>query len=170
MNLSSLFVSASLLVSFPACVSAATIMNKCFDGEKITYVDKPCIKLGLKDAGTVVNTDTVADVWTLVGGNDSATAYVNLADIRKTGDRARLWTLISYQKAIALPDGECLSDMTQEEFNCIKEQRRTLYYSCHTKNMGAGKVISSDPKPHDWHPISSKSMSKILFEIACEKK
>jgi len=37
---------------------ADSIMNKCTDGNQITYTDKPCEKLGLKDAGPI-NKNTV---------------------------------------------------------------------------------------------------------------
>lgn len=33
--------------------SAESIMNKCTDGTEITYTDKPCEKLGLKNAGPI---------------------------------------------------------------------------------------------------------------------
>jgi hypothetical protein len=34
-------------------------MNKCTDGIQITYTDKPCEKLGLKDGGTLKDTVTI---------------------------------------------------------------------------------------------------------------
>jgi hypothetical protein len=59
MKPSSLLTLAALLGIFPACVSAETILNKCTDGIQITYTDKPCEKLGLKDGGTIKNTVTI---------------------------------------------------------------------------------------------------------------
>ena len=37
---------------------ADSILNKCTDGNRITYTDKPCEKLGLQDAGPINNTVT----------------------------------------------------------------------------------------------------------------
>ncbi|MEJ1959175.1 MAG: hypothetical protein WDM70_06710 [Nitrosomonadales bacterium] len=37
---------------------AETTLNKCTDGSQITYTDKPCEKLGLKDAGPIKNAVT----------------------------------------------------------------------------------------------------------------
>lgn len=47
---------AMLLAGFLPSVHAA--INKCTDGESITYTDKPCEKLGLKDAGPLKDTVT----------------------------------------------------------------------------------------------------------------
>jgi len=38
---------------------AESNMNKCTDGKQITYTDKPCEKLGLKDAGPLNTTVTI---------------------------------------------------------------------------------------------------------------
>ena len=46
------------------CVQTAladSVTNKCTDGKQITYTDKPCEKLGLKDAGAI-NKDAVTIV------------------------------------------------------------------------------------------------------------
>ena len=46
------------------CVQTAladSVTNKCTDGKQITYTDKPCEKLGLKDAGAI-NKDEVTIV------------------------------------------------------------------------------------------------------------
>lgn len=37
---------------------ADSILNKCTDGNRLTYTDKPCEKLGLQDAGPLNNTVT----------------------------------------------------------------------------------------------------------------
>lgn len=47
---------AALLAGiFPPAQAA---INKCTDGESITYTDKPCERLGLKDAGPLKDTVT----------------------------------------------------------------------------------------------------------------
>ena len=38
---------------------AESTMNKCTDGTEITYTDKPCEKLGLKNAGPIKYTVTI---------------------------------------------------------------------------------------------------------------
>lgn len=38
-------------------------MNKCTDGKQLTYTDKACEKLGLKDAGTINPTVTIVPAF-----------------------------------------------------------------------------------------------------------
>src|ERR1017187_4763195 len=57
MKSSSLWAWATLLITSPAWITelshAETVVNKCTDGKKISYTDKPCATLGLQNAGAI---------------------------------------------------------------------------------------------------------------------
>jgi len=44
---------------------ADSVLNKCTDGKQITYTDKPCEKLGLKDGGAIKNTVTIVQATSI---------------------------------------------------------------------------------------------------------
>ncbi|MEJ1959586.1 MAG: hypothetical protein WDM70_09340 [Nitrosomonadales bacterium] len=56
-----LIVLTTFLTWFAGNSHAESSMNKCTDGNEITYTDKACEKLGLKDAG-LINRDAVTIV------------------------------------------------------------------------------------------------------------
>ena len=58
MKPTSLLSLAALLATSSTWISAETIMNKCTDGIRLTYTDKPCEKLGLKVVGPINNAVT----------------------------------------------------------------------------------------------------------------
>lgn len=82
-----------------------------------------------------------------------------------------MWSLIDYnlvQKVSA--DTKFLSQKSQQEYDCKGEQRRTLYFSWHSENMGKGAVIYIDNNPdNNWSPVPPGSTDEILWKFACGK-
>lgn len=64
MKSSSVLTLILALAISPSWVYAASILKKCTDGKQITYTDKPCEKLGLKDAGPIKDTVTIVPHYT----------------------------------------------------------------------------------------------------------
>lgn len=111
--------------------------------------------------------------WFEIGGNDGiggTTFYVDPTSIRKSGDEAIMWTLISHNSVQNIAGDKFLSQRSQEKYKCNAKQVKMLYYSWHSENMGGGYVVyvKNRPEKH-WSPILSKSVSEGLWKFACGK-
>jgi hypothetical protein len=64
-----------------------------------------------------------------------------------------------------------MSTKRQDEYNCVKEQRRIIFITAHSENMGEGYVVMRVVnKPGDWKSISPGSQGEAVWEFACGKK
>lgn len=97
--------------------------------------------------------------------------YTNPNTIRKSENKVKMWSLIDYNLVQEISaNTKFLSQKSQQEYDCKEEQRRTLYFSWHSENMGKGDVIYSDNKPDNkWSPIPPESTDEILWKFACRK-
>ncbi len=117
------------------------------------------------------STNVLAE-WTAVGGNDSFTTYADLATIRKSGNRVKMWDLFDYKVVmISKANGtRRLSQAGQTEYDCKEETRGLVTFIWYSKNMGAGEVVYSSGAIHDeFEPISPGSTEETLFKVACGK-
>ena len=116
----------------------------------------------------VASTSAVAD-WILVSGGEAAdiSAYADPATIRKTGNKATMWTLTDY-KAVQKTDGKTfLSVRSQNEYDCAEEKARIFYANVHSRNMAGGEIISTSIKPREWEFNEPDSVGEALWKIAC---
>ncbi len=118
----------------------------------------------------VLNSNVMAQ-WSAVATATGRIYYTNPNTIRKSDTKVKMWSLIDYilvQEVSA--DTKFLSQKSQQEYDCKEEQRRTLYFSWHSENMGKGEVIYIDNKPdNNWSPIPPESTDEILWKFACGK-
>lgn len=118
----------------------------------------------------IVSSNAIAE-WVAVGTTAGSTYYANPNTIRKSGNKVKMWTLIDYNSTqIGATGDKFLSLKFQEENDCKEEQRRLLYYSFHSENMGRGDVVNIEQKPDkNWKPFPPESMGESLWKFACGK-
>ena len=74
----------------------------------------------------VVSSSAVAK-WVEIGGNESATAYADLATIEKAGNLVKMWDLLDFKVVQARPYGTPYrSQKTRQEYDCKAERARIL--------------------------------------------
>ena len=106
-----------------------------------------------------------------VNHNKYATGYANPATIVKNGNIAKMWSLVDCKMISHFIGGFPFKSIkSQEEFDCKDKKLRTLVYSLHPGNMGAGKVIFNDSNPSKWEPVLPDSEMDDFLKIACDNK
>ena len=126
---------------------------------------KPIIALILAVVSSGANAE-----WVKIYSNDNGTinAYVDSATIRKTGNTVRMWHLVDIKTVMAPgADRPFRSQKSEGEYDCKKNQSRTLFVSQHSENMGRGDVVNKAGDYSAWHPKPSGAQVKTLWEFAC---
>ena len=110
--------------------------------------------------------------WTQSGATDIFNDYADRATIRRNGNLVKMWNLRDYKSMQASPSigVSYLSEKVQLEYDCKEEKTRLLAYIWFSRQMGNGKVVSSDNYDEKWIPISPESIGETLWKIACGKK
>jgi hypothetical protein len=98
------------------------------------------------------------------------TVYVDPDSIRRNGDVVKLWALFDFRTIQSIVGGPWLSSIAQREFDCTEERVRLLGFMTFTGNMGSGEPVYSDSQQSKWEPISSESIDRKIWEVACNKK
>lgn len=109
--------------------------------------------------------------WLQLGYNDSLNFYVDLATIRKAGDRVNMWYLIDFSKPDKVRLG--MSITTNAEYDCKEPRVRQITASSHSGNMGRDEVVFSNSDPGKWEPVSPALIGSIktsLWKFACGKQ
>ena len=113
--------------------------------------------------------------WVEIGASGvfgGSTAYIDPATIHKNGNNVKMWDLTDYKTAQENSFGvkPFLSDKLQTEYDCKKEQLRTLVFSRFSGNMGHGEVVYSNSHPQMWHSVHSQGVGGARWEYACGKR
>jgi hypothetical protein len=117
----------------------------------------------------VVSSSAMAE-WVAIGTTDNSTHYANPNTIRKSGNKVKIWTLTDFNAVEEHKGDKFLSIKAQEQYDCKEEQRRLLYFSRHSENMGGGGIVYSDAKPDkSWRPIPPDSVAEMVWKFACGK-
>lgn len=114
----------------------------------------------------VVSTSAMAE-WTRVDSNEDGTSYVDLATIRKEGDRTKVWVLFDKKTAQTIDSGTFLSTKRQHEFDCKEGLSRYLNFAFHSENMGGGKAIYAGSEPGKWSPVTPGSIKESQWKTVC---
>lgn len=85
--------------------------------------------------GEVVNPDAVSE-WVEVGSQKTYAIFVNPASIRKFGDNVEMSHLYELQIIDSVAGKPIRSVKAESEFNCVKEQTRTLSAAAYSGSMG----------------------------------
>lgn len=106
--------------------------------------------------------------WKKVGGTERADFYADVSSISRTGAVAKMWTLRDYKTPQTDETGKFLSSKDLVELDCKDVNRRIVYSSFHSKNMGDGVTLGSTTTASPWAPISPESISELMLKIACK--
>ncbi|MBX3616692.1 surface-adhesin E family protein [Nitrosomonas sp.] len=119
----------------------------------------------------LISTETLAQ-WTLIGESPDKggyTAYVDLASIRKAGNRVKMWILFDYKTEQRTLGANYFSEKIRREFDCEEEQMRKLAFSFFSWNMEKGDLVRSYSQPQKWEKIQDNSMDEKEWQLACSK-
>jgi hypothetical protein len=105
--------------------------------------------------------------WKSVGGDDAATSYADPATIVRSGNTAKMWSLLDYKSFQRMVEVGYFSQKAQVEYDCTERKARGLSLSLHAEHMGQGKVIYEDTSPHEWEPVSPDTITETLRSVAC---
>lgn len=118
----------------------------------------------------VVSNSAMAE-WVKVGAGGGAEILADPATIRKTGNMVKMWVLFNFSTPRELTDGPTyLSMKIQEQYDCEEEQTRSLYSTIYPEKGGKGNEVGNKSTPGNWLPVSPKSVSEILYKVACKSK
>ena len=130
-------------------------------------------KLVITLALTLISSSAVAAEWMQIpNASDNAfNLHLNMEKVTISGNKAKMWVMYDSTSAQALTSGEkYLSVKMLNEYDCKEIKSRTIFYSWHSGNMGAGISISTKDSPKaKWKPIPPRSDGKISQRIACLK-
>jgi len=118
----------------------------------------------------VVSSSAMAE-WVYIGGNDRFTLYSDPTTISESGNMVKMLRLTDFKTVQGNTGEHYMSTKRQDEYNCVKEQRRIIFITAHSENMGEGYVVMRVVnKPGDWKSISPGSQGEAVWEFACGKK
>jgi hypothetical protein len=107
--------------------------------------------------------------WTLTGGNEVASVYIDKASIKKEGDVATGWTLFDLKKATVINNKAAFSFVVKTQINCKNETSSVLSSISYEKNMQEGNVIYTDNTKSNASPIPPGTSDFNFYKIICEK-
>lgn len=157
-----------------ACESASAEIYRHVDKEgRITYSATP-----MKGAKTQNPDPTLITNgrWTEISGDSDGTftTYADLATMRRTGNKVKMWDLIDYMPVQVDASGkQYKSKMAQHEYDCKEKQGSLLYLAHYSGNMGGGEAVYFDSIPSDerkWWPVTPSSMGEFMLRFACKKR
>jgi len=113
-----------------------------------------------------------ASAWFEIGVSDDSgtTFYVDPTLIRKSGDKAEMWSLYNYNNVRDTLGVWSLSSIALNEYDCKKDKVIMRFLSVHSGNMGRGEValINMNINASEIN-IPPGSISKISLKLACGK-
>ena len=118
-----------------------------------------------------IHHDSQRLVWDEVGINDDgATIYADLASIRKSGNRVKMWSLQNYTSVRNTCGIRNLSSRLLYEYDCKEEKMMMRLLYLHSENMGRGEAIQINGEYCCWWShVSSGTVNEALWKHACGK-
>ena len=110
-----------------------------------------------------------------IGETDNFFAYVSTMDIRREGSKVKMWIINDYkvEQSPGDPNGFMYlynSSRSQTEYDCKKNQMRTLSFYAYAEHIGNGRIIYIGTTPDEWNAIQQDSIGKREWDFACNKK
>lgn len=116
----------------------------------------------------VVFSPTSHAKWVDIGDSHLMTYYVDMANIRRDGNMAKVWTLINFKSVQFIQGKPYLSSKEQYQVNCKEEISKHLYSATFKNQMGTGDVVDTFTyRDTQWEPAPPDSIRAIMGEIAC---
>ena len=89
----------------------------------------------------VVSGSAVAE-WIPVSENYIFSLYSDPTTISKSGNIVKMLRLTDFKTAQGSTGTQYLSTKRQDEYDCVKKQRRIVYVTAYSENMGAGYIVT----------------------------
>lgn len=103
--------------------------------------------------------------WELVAQSDDITSFINLKTIRASGPIVKAWGIHNSEGTAR---GRAYkSSKWMDEYDCIREELRTVTVIAHSEQYGLGSIIDSSAQPGNWRPIAPGSFGERLWNFAC---
>jgi hypothetical protein len=110
--------------------------------------------------------------WALINSSDASDDYVNRSSIRKTVNKAKMWSLTDFKIIQKDSDVEkpYLSEALLFEYDCKNETTKLLSISVYSDNMQRGVSVASFsyPSPASFESAPN-SINELKWKIACGK-
>jgi len=74
--------------------------------------------------------------WKSIGEDDAGITYVDPAAVVRTGNTARLWSMLDYKSFQRMVEVGYFSQKVQIEFDCAERKFRGLSVALHADHMG----------------------------------
>jgi len=120
-------------------------------------------------AGAPFSAATPPAGWTraVASADGALTYYVNVATIRRTGDRVTMWDLLDSRTTIASGRARYRSMSVEREYDCDRGRVRILFISAHSGNLGEGELVGSEDAVRPWISNATQSVGRGLWDVAC---
>ena len=108
--------------------------------------------------------------WTQLDSRDDKggyTVYVNLASIQKARGKARMWSLIDYQRKQENTGVYYLSKQVRRKYDCQNKHVKELAFKLFSWNMSRGELVRSYNQPQEWKMIAPDSVDELEWKTAC---
>jgi hypothetical protein len=96
-------------------------------------------------------------------------AYADLSTIRKKGNMATMWVMITYTEPRVTAGTIHQSVKYHEEYNCAEGRSRPVATVAYSLAHVEGDVVHSDTEPSAWSPVVPGTRSELVWRIACGK-
>lgn len=106
--------------------------------------------------------------WSYINGDANGSQYIDHSKIKKPGSVSKIWIAIDYNQPRQAMGKVFNSVVTQEEYDCSKQLRRTVHVALHEGRMGSGQILIFDPAVTAWTPTPPGSSGEMLLKIACK--
>ncbi len=106
--------------------------------------------------------------WSYINGDANGSQYIDHDKTKKTGSVAKIWTAVDYNQPRQVMGKVFNSVVAQEEYDCNKEIRRTVFVALYEGRMGNGRALMIDSAITAWTPTPPGSSGEMLLNIACE--
>jgi hypothetical protein len=106
--------------------------------------------------------------WKSVGEDNAAVVYADPTTIVRSGNTAKLWSLLDYKDFQRMVEVGYFSQKTLVEYDCAERRARGLSLTLHAEHMGEGKVIYEDASPREWSSLPSEPIAEALWTMACK--
>ena len=121
-------------------------------------------------ADWLVRKDTFGE-WIVVDQRQAFLIYADGGTIRESGGVAKMWEMTDFPAGAAAAGMKgSRSFKIEREYDCNRQQMRTLYVAHYAGNMGAGAIVGSDSTVGAWQPVMLGTIGDRLWRIACGKR
>jgi hypothetical protein len=108
--------------------------------------------------------------WVVVSDTDHMIYHIDTQSIKKSGQFAKVWSLIEYKTPKQNGYFLAKSVLSLEEYDCKEDRIRTLSQTQYTGSMGQGDKYSIDLSNEKWGYIAPNTISDSIEKFVCKKK